>query len=142
MSFPFAALMEKEDLIYLGSLVERYSAKAGACLWREGDLNNRLGLVIRGQLRLTKEASFPGHSIVLGLFGAGALVVDLSFAQGRSAETSAYAVDELQMVFLARKQFEKILAERPQLGNILLTGILYSITDQLRHMYRRLNAFF
>jgi CRP/FNR family transcriptional regulator len=140
--FPFAALLEKEEIAYLGQLVEWHSAKAGDCLWREGDLSDRLGLVLRGKVKLLKESAFQGHPIVLGLFGAGSLIVDLSFAQGDPAEASAYAVDDVQLVFLSREQFDGILMDRPRLANSILNEVLCSIADQLRHTYRRLNAFF
>ncbi|OHB24811.1 MAG: hypothetical protein A2X84_10530 [Desulfuromonadaceae bacterium GWC2_58_13] len=140
--FPFAALLDKEDLAYLGQLVDWHSAKAGDCLWHEGEMNDRLGLVLEGQVKLLKESAFRGHPIVLGLFGAGSLIVDLSFAQGDPTETSAYAVDDLRVVFLPRDRFEKVLLERPMLANSILNEVLLSIADQLRHMYRRLHAFF
>lgn len=139
--FPFAGLLEKEDLAYLGHLMERQFAKEGECLWREGDPDDRLGLVIRGRVKLVKEAETPKHPLVLGLFGPGALVVDFAFVEGLSRETTAYAVEDLEIVYLSRPQFETILTERPALGHRIFSETLISVAEQLRHAYRRLAVF-
>ena len=141
-AFPFAGLLEKEELSYLGHLMERHCAKAGECLWREGDTDDRLGLIVRGRVKLLKEADNPKHPLVLGLFGPGALVIDLAFVEGLPRETSAYAVEDLEIFYLSRPQFARVLAERPMLGHRIFGETLVSFAEQLRHAYRRLAVFF
>jgi len=81
-NFPFAGLLEKKELRYLGSLMERHCAKRGECLWRQGDMDERLGLIVRGRVKILKETSTPNNPLIVGVFGPGALLIDLGFVEG------------------------------------------------------------
>lgn len=140
-NFPFAGLLEKEELRYLGSLMERHCAKRGECLWRQGDMDERLGLIVRGRVKILKETSTPNNPLIVGVFGPGALLIDLGFVEGSPRETSAYAVEDVQICYLSRSQLARVLAERPLLGHRILGEVLTSFGEQLRHAYRRLAAF-
>ena len=139
---PLVGPLAEDDLHYLEPMVQRHFAHAGDCLWREGDLDGRWGVVIRGRVKVLKETENPEHRLVLGLFGPGSLILDCSFEQGQPKETSAFAVEDVEILFLSKEHFEKILAERPILGHLLYKQVLVSVTEQLRHAYRRLVAIF
>lgn len=104
--------------------------------------DGRLGLVVQGRVKLQKGTESFGNPIVVGLFGPGSLLVDFAVEEDLSRETSAYAVEPSEIVFLARPQFEKILAERPELVHRIFNEVLISLGEQLRHAYRRMAAFF
>ena len=136
-----AGSLAQADREYLSGLLEWRSAQADECLWREGDVDDRLVMVASGRVRLLKSAGASGFQVVIGLFGTGTLVPDLAFAQSGRRETSAWAAEDVQLIFLSGKNLETILAERPQLGSRILKQALLSVAGQLRHTYRRLNAF-
>ena len=135
-------LWEIEDFQYLESLVQRHAACSGECLWREGSRDNRMGLVLHGHVKLLKETENPGHPLILGIFGPGSLVIDFAFFNGALAETSAFAVDDLEIAYLSKRQFDEIQKEHPSLGNRVYSKALSSISDQLKHAYKRLEVFF
>lgn len=137
-----SASLGKEDLHYLQPMLEWRSAVSGECLWREGDRDDRVGLVLSGRVKLLKETENPGHPLVVGLFGPGSLIMDFAFPDEGPLETSAYAAEDLDVVFLSRADFGKILQERPQLGQRMFHKALTSVTEQLRHAYRRLAVHF
>jgi CRP-like cAMP-binding protein len=134
--------LAENDLQYLGPMLEHHLAHAGECLWREGDLDGRWGLVIRGRVKVLKETENPDHRLVLGLFGPGSLVLDCSFEPGQAKETSAYAVDDVEILFMSKQHFEQVLAENPILGHRLYGMVMDAVAEQLRHAYRRLVAIF
>lgn len=140
--FPFAGLLDREDLVYLGRLVEWQSTGAGECLWRAGDRDDRLAMVVQGRVKLLKETETEGRPLLVGLFGPGSLVMDFAVEEGLPRETSAYSVEPSEIVFLPRPQFEKVLSERPELGHRIFNEALISLGEQLRHAYRRLAVFF
>jgi CRP-like cAMP-binding protein len=140
--FPFAGWLDRDDLVALGRHVVWHSARNGETLWREGEADDRLALVVRGRVKLVKETAFPGRPAVLGLFGPGALVADLSFAAGLPREASGVAVGEVEAVFLSRTQFEFLASERPDLARSILTEVLRSVADHLRHLQGRLASIF
>ena len=140
--FPFSGTLDKEDLIYLEALVEWQNADAGECLWRVGDMNERLGMVAQGRVKLLKKMEMKGHPIVVGLFGPGSLLMDFAVEKGLPRETSAYSIEPSQIAFLSRLQLEKVLSERPALGHRLYATALASLSEQLKHAYKRLAVFF
>ena len=135
--FPFAAWLDREELIALGRHVVWSRVGAGEFLWRQGDDDDRLALVVKGRVKLLR-ASATGRTVVLGLFAPGALVADLSFAGDRPRETSAFAAEDLRVVLLSRKRFDRLAAESPGLAGRILAEVLESTADQLRCAYRRL----
>lgn len=140
--FPFAGWLDREDLVHLGRYVAWRRVRAGELLWREGDRDDRLAVVVRGRLRLLRESALPGRPLVLGLFGPGALVADLSFAGGCARETSARAAEDLEVVFLSREDFDRLAAAHPALAARLLSEVLRAVADQMRCARRRLAPFF
>ena len=131
-----------DDIHYLWPMVQRHFVRTGDYLWLEGEPNGRWGMVARGQIKVLKETEYPGHPVVLGVFGPGSLIFDSSFDPGRSRDTTAVAMEDVEILYLSEQQFEKILTDRPGLGHRLYRFILSSMTEQLRHANRRLAAIF
>jgi CRP/FNR family transcriptional regulator, cyclic AMP receptor protein len=134
--------LAENELHILEPMLQRHSALPGESLWREGDLDGRWGLVLRGRVKLLKETENPDHRLVLGLFGPGSLILDCSFEPGQTKETSAYAVDDVEILILSKQHFEQVLIEHPNLGHRLHSLLLDAVAEQLRHAYRRLVAIF
>ncbi len=139
--FPFAGLLDPEELALLGRHVSWHRLAKGDFLWRQGDDDDRLGLVVDGRIELVKEM-VPGRPLVIGLFGPGALVGDLSFAAGCERETSAKVREDLTVVLLSREGFETIACQHPALASRIQDELLRQMADQLRHAYARLAAIF
>lgn len=131
-----------DDIHYLGPMVQRHFARTGDCLWLEGKRDGRWGMIVRGQVKVLKETEYPGHPVVLGVFGPGSLIFDSSFEPGRPKDTTAVAMEDVEILYLPEQHFEKILSDRPGLGHRLYKFILFSMTEQLRHANRRLATIF
>jgi len=131
-----------DDIHYLWPMMQRHLVRAGEGLWREGELDGCWGMVVRGRVKVVKETENPGHRVVLGLFGPGSLIFDRAFGQDHPRETSAVAMDEVEILYLPKQHFEKILTDRPSLGLRLYRFVLASVAEQLRHANRRLASIF
>lgn len=140
--FPFAGLLDREELAFLGRYVIWREFTEGERLWNEGDRDDHLALIVRGRVKLVKETAMPGHALVLGLFGPGTLAGDVSFATGSPRRTSAEAIQDGTAVLLSREGYEQLLVERPLLANQVLGEVLRRVADQLEHANRRLAAIF
>lgn len=141
-TLPDTGAWEDSELRHLKFLGQWHLAKPGECLWREGSTDSRMGLVLRGQARMLKDAEFPEHPMVVGLFGPGSWMVDFTFFEGRSAETSAIAETELEIVFLSPLRFKELCRKSPAFGNRIYHQALASVSRQLSHSFKRLAVFF
>jgi len=142
IAFSFGGGLGKEDRRFLVHCMERHIVNAGECLWREGEANDRVGLLVRGRVKLVKEVEGTKHPLILGLLGAGAGVIDPAFLEGRARQTSAHVVEEVAIFYLSRRHFQRMLEERPTLGERILGAAAVSFAGQLRHAYRRLSVFY
>lgn len=131
-----------DDIHYLWPMMQRHSAQAGESLWREGEMDGCWGMLVRGRVKVVKETENLGHRVVLGLFGPGSLIFDSAFGQDHPRETSAVAMDEVEILYLPKQHFEKILTDRPILGHRLYRFVLSSVAEQLRHANSRLASIF
>ncbi len=139
---PFTAWIGAEDLAILCRYASQRRVGDGEFLWREGEINDDLVFLLSGRIKLLKDTAVRKHPIVLGLFGAGALISDASFAAGHARSTSAAVMENSQVLLLSRESFENLAAEHPFLANRILSEALLSSTDQLQHAHGRLAAIF
>lgn len=140
--FPFAGLLEPEELAIISRHVYWHRVEKGGFLWTQGDMDGRVALVVHGRVKLAKEMTIPGRPLVLGLFGPGDIVGDLSFATGSPSATSAQALEPLTVVLMERESYDLIARENPALANRILDDLLRNMANQLQHAYERLTAVF
>ena len=136
----FEGTLALDDLHYLWPMVKKHFAQPDDYLWQEGEFGGHCGVIAKGQVKVVKETENPGHPLVLGVFGPGALIFDSSFLHEHPRSTSAIAMEEVEVLYLPRHAFEKTLAEHPALGHRLYRFILSSMAEQLRHANHRLTT--
>lgn len=140
--FPFAGFLDQEELEILRGYVSWEQVSKGDHLWQQGETDGRVALIINGRAKIIKEMNIPGRPLVLGLFGPGSLVGDLSFSAECSSATSAQAFEDMTLVMLRRDSFDSLALEHPTLANHILDELLRRMAEQLRHAYERLTAVF
>ena len=110
----FANLTEKE----MSALVLRVSRRRfgrGELLFNEGDPCEGLFLVASGKIRIFK-LSPAGREQVLAAEGPGSTFAELPVFDGGNYPASASALEDSEVVFISRKDFQNFCREHPDVA--------------------------
>ena len=110
----FANLTEAE----MRSLLARVSSRQigrGELLFSEGDPCSGLFLVARGKVRIFK-LSPAGREQVLAVEGPGSSFAELPVFDGGNYPASASAIDDTEVLFISRKDFQNFCREHPDVA--------------------------
>ena len=84
------------DTSHIEELISRFgvfTAPPGACICREGDVGDFIGLVVSGRLRVSKLDDF-GSERGLDSLGAGMSFGEMAFVDGRRRSANVTAAEE------------------------------------------------
>ncbi|HKM89721.1 MAG TPA: Crp/Fnr family transcriptional regulator [Candidatus Acidoferrales bacterium] len=110
----FASLSDKE----MTALTVRVSTKRferGALLFSEGDPCTGLFLVASGKIRIFK-LSATGREQVLAVEGPGSSFAELPVFDGGNYPASASALEDAEVLFISRKDFQNFCREHPEVA--------------------------
>lgn len=110
----FGALAEPE-LAVLAARMSRKRFAAGELLFSEGEPCNGLYIVLSGRVRIFK-TSVSGREQVLSIEGAGGTVAELPVFDGGPYPASVIALDETEIAFLSRRDFQGFCMEHPEVA--------------------------
>jgi len=108
----FAGLSE-EEMESLSGRAVRKLYQPGEMLFSEGDPCAGLYVVAQGHVRIFK-TSAGGREQVLGVDGPGSSVAELPVFDGGNYPASVISVDEAEMIFLSRRDFQAFCLEHPK----------------------------
>ncbi len=110
----FADLTDEET----AALVTRVSCKKfdrGELLFSEGDKCEGLHLVARGKIRIFK-MSPAGREQILAVEGPGSSFAELPVFDGGTYPASASALEDTEVLFVSRKDFQNFCREHPEVA--------------------------
>lgn len=110
----FAALSEAE-LRALSRRVAKRHFDRGELLFSEGDACSGLFLVASGKIRIFK-VSAGGREQVLAMEGPGSSFAELPVFDGGNYPASASAVEDTEVLFISRKDFQDFCREHPDVA--------------------------
>ena len=134
-----AALLDSDwgqnvDTAHIEELISRFgvfAASPGACICREGDVGDFIGLVVSGRLRVSKFDDF-GSERGLDSLGSGMSFGEMAFVDGRRRSANVTAAEESVVLLLSREDFEHLAEKRPALAVELLLQIIRHLSQRLR----------
>src|SRR5215472_17123474 len=110
----FANLTDEEmDAVSARAVRKLYAC--GELLFSEGEPCSGLYVVASGRVRIFK-LSPNGREQVLAVDGPGASIAELPVFDGGPYPASATAVEESEMIFLSRRDFQAFCLEHPQVA--------------------------
>jgi CRP/FNR family transcriptional regulator len=95
---------------------------AGELLFSEGEPCNGLHIIARGKVRLFK-TSVSGREQVLSLNVSGESVAEIPVFDGGPYPASAVALEETEIVFISRRDFNAYCLEHPEVPLKVLTVV-------------------
>jgi CRP/FNR family transcriptional regulator len=110
----FSGLSEQEVASLMPRMVQR-RFQAGEIIFTEGDACAGLYLVHTGNVRIFK-SSAGGREQVLAIDGPGSSIAELPVFDGGNYPASAQAVNECNLFFLSRQDFQALCLQHPQVA--------------------------
>ena len=110
----FAGLTDKEMEALAGRVGNRRFER-GALLFSEGDPCTGLFLVASGKIRIFK-LSPAGREQVLAVEGPGSSFAELPVFDGGNYPASASALEDTEVLFISRKDFQNFCREHPEVA--------------------------
>ena len=110
----FSSLSEPEFAFLAIHLVQR-RFQAGELIFSEGDPCSGLYIVQSGNVRIFK-SSVGGREQVLAIDGPGSSIAELPVFDGGSYPASAQAVNDCNLLFVSRQDFQSLCLQYPQVA--------------------------
>lgn len=119
---PLLANLSPAELQQLAARTVRKLFSAGELIFSEGEPCNGLHIIARGKVRIFK-TSVSGREQVLALNGPGESVAELPVFDGGPFPASALAIDDTEMAFISRRDFQAYCLEHPEVSLKVLTVV-------------------
>jgi CRP/FNR family transcriptional regulator, cyclic AMP receptor protein len=110
----FASLTDKEMEALAGRVSTR-GCERGELLFSEGDACTGLFLIASGKIRIFK-LSAGGREQVLAVEGPGSSFAELPVFDGGAYPASASVLEDAELLFISRKDFQGFCLEHPQVA--------------------------
>ena len=133
---PLLANLSQPELQNLAARTVRKLFSTGELIFSEGEPCNGLHIIARGKVRIFK-TSVNGREQVLALNGPGESVAELPVFDGGPFPASAVAIDDTEMAFISRRDFQAYCMEHPEVSLKVLSVVgqrlrqLVSIIEEL-----------
>ena len=137
LALPIFQGIGPDDLRALEPHFKVMDLRAGETLFREGSLGNYLCFVASGGLDVLKSVE-SGSDVVLSTIREGRSIGEMSIVDEFPRSATVKARTDVTLVILTRADFERISAERPDLGFQILKGLARLLSMNLRKTSARL----
>jgi len=120
---PLFASLKKKEISYLAEIAREVEYPANTVLFHEGDLGDRLYIVIGGELEIIKALGRPEeHPLRVCL--AGEHVGEMCFLNPSGARSATVrALTPVKLLELKRDDFEALLHRRPSVAYAIALGL-------------------
>jgi CRP-like cAMP-binding protein len=112
---PLFASLTEQEMHTLATRVSKKHFQRGELLFGEGDACAGLFLVATGKIRIFK-LSPAGREQVLAVEGPGSSFAELPVFDGGNYPASASAMEDAEVLFISRKDFQNFCREHPEVA--------------------------
>jgi len=112
---PLLSGLSQAELLQLAQRTSRKLFSAGELLFSEGEPCNWLTIISRGRVRIFK-TSVNGREQVLAVEQPGGSVAELPVFDGGPYPASAVAIEDTEVVFISRRDFQAYCLEHPEVA--------------------------
>ncbi len=118
--------LDAGQLAVLAGLMRLQPCQAQQVLAAEGEVDDRLYVIVSGSLTLVKHLGTPDES-ALATLSAGDFAHELGFLDGTPRYASLVAASAAQVLLLERSALERLIDSHPRLLYAVLRAILRSV---------------
>jgi CRP/FNR family transcriptional regulator len=112
---PLFVSLTEQEMHALAMRVSKKHFQKDELLFGEGDLCTGLFLVASGKIRIFK-LSPAGREQVLAVEGPGSSFAEIPVFDGGNYPASASALEDAEVLFISRKEFQNFCREHPEVG--------------------------
>lgn len=134
--------LNEDDLKKVSVFFQHKTFKAGEVLWEEGSPCGYTAFIISGRVQVKKRTEFKGNQVVLGVYNKGAYVGTLCLLDGSPRAVTAEALDDVCVIVITRKNFDKLSKSHPEIATAIMKGMMLAISKRLKKSFDRLVAVF
>ena len=132
--------LHPDELSHLSDYLHGYRATAGTRLYKEGERNSFLCLLVEGRLEVHKEVE-PGVEKKLAEIRPGRVIGEMSVIDGFTNSATVLVAEPSILVMMTRQNLERLTIESPALGVKLLWKLANGLSQRLRQTSGRLVNF-
>jgi CRP/FNR family transcriptional regulator, cyclic AMP receptor protein len=111
---PLFAGLDDAQLQHVARLMFQAREPAGVVLTKEGERGHEFAIVLDGEVEVRQEGR------VLGTLGAGDYIGEIALLDERARRTATIVTTQaVQVAFLGRTEFNALLAEMPELSELI-----------------------
>ncbi len=122
--------LEESDHATLEKFMFRYDYDESTYVFKEGTHGGYMFFIVEGEVEVIKQFDTKKHTIAT--LGPGRSVGEMSLIDGAPRSATVRARTDLSLIVLKREDFQKLLAEEPQIANRILMGIANLLSQSLR----------
>ncbi len=123
--------MPFRDVELLARFMTAYKVPPGAVLFREGDTERFMTIVVSGEVRVVKADSL-GRERVIAVVGPHRTLGEMALVDGWPRSASAVTAQETRFLALSQLGFERIAEHHPKLWGTLLLKLCRLMSQRLR----------
>jgi CRP-like cAMP-binding protein len=124
----FMGLLDPADQLEVVREGRRMTLPAGATLLFEGDLSDRVVVVVAGAVRVFATAS-NGREVLVTVAGPGEIMGEMSAVDGQAHSASVNTLDEADVVLVPAASFRALMQRNPRVA----FAVAMRLTRELRH---------
>jgi len=123
--------MSKREFLYFWQMAKPESREAGARLIKEGQHQNRLLLITRGEGKVIKEEKEVAHLI------RGNFIAEMSFLSGKTASADVFADTDLEYVYWEQSNLDALQQLNPKFYTKVHTTLSLDVVKKLQNTNSR-----
>lgn len=128
---PWSRAFSWEQVQCFAGYLRLYRVAAGRTLFREGDHDAFLTIIVSGSLEIHKH-DMAEQDRRVAIVGKGKMVGEMSLLDGGARSASAVAAEEATLLVLTKAAYDQLAAEKPTMALDLTLAIASAIAQLLR----------
>lgn len=136
MTMPFFSDLTDDELHVIAKFLKKKNYKLGETVFRENEEGSSLYVIKKGEVKACKTAP-DGELMTLTLMKDGDIFGEMSFLEERPRSATIVAVSNIEVYYLERDDFEKLVDKYPRMVYKILKNIIFTIHNIVRGMNTR-----
>ncbi|MBM4185070.1 MAG: cyclic nucleotide-binding domain-containing protein [Gemmatimonadetes bacterium] len=123
--------LDDEEIEGVGEVCQTVEFKVGDYIFREGDEGDRLFIIEKGEVRISRHVAGAGEEAITVL-RRGACFGEMSVLDSSQRSMDAIAHSRCTLITISREDFRGLLESNPELANKILWSTVLLLCERLR----------
>ena len=133
--------LDNDELSKVVEISDLHALKWGEYVFREGDDGDRLYLIVKGAVRISRDVPGTGEEAITVL-KKGACFGEMAMLDPSTRSTDAIVESRCELLTIARADFETLLDADRELAYKVLRAVIRLLSERLRRTNDNLKSIF